>query len=193
LRQTQGVDVPAGGSHVKKSESPTHSIIFFFREIGGAPLLFPTNPIRFTIPGHTLGDAQVFVQDMCCTVLWNLKKATHENLPKLKSQTSPPGSGHLSRKVSSRKKHVSRKCGCSAKFTITHHIQSDSLRVVWLWDHNQQFNSLEDMQSSRLPPCVAKLLDDRVLSGDKWKNIHKDIRCPKVLVLEGPSNLSKGC
>ncbi|KNZ47674.1 hypothetical protein VP01_6230g1, partial [Puccinia sorghi] len=79
------------------------------------------------------------------------------------------------------------------------HLEETCLKEVWMLCQVHHYSSHpvrlfegEDMQSSRLPPCVAKWLDDWVLSGDKWKNIHKDIWCPKVLALEGPSTVSEG-
>ncbi|KAA1079792.1 hypothetical protein PGT21_024402 [Puccinia graminis f. sp. tritici] len=170
------------------------------RRMGGIPPSFPDHPHTFTIPGHTLEDAKAFVSAMQATILWTgSKKARNdpgvlapgkskptgqqtENLFKLEYRC--PRSGTYEPAPNSRKKVGSRKCGCLARFTITHHWQTNSLRVVWHWDHNHDPYSLEDMDKSRMPKVVEKWLDDRVVSGMGWNAIQKLLNCPDLFAID---------
>ncbi|PLW14200.1 hypothetical protein PCANC_17835 [Puccinia coronata f. sp. avenae] len=190
-----------------KSQAST-GVLNLFHEVGGAPVSFPTNPLRFTIPGNTLGEAQLFSDAMCKSVLWNRLKLT-QNQPKKKDKKKKdlggrppefffkldhqcPRARHLDRSPFSRKKHPSRKCGCQAWFHVIHHIASNSLRVTWYWAHNHDLGSISDIVASRLPPCVEKWLDERVVSGASCSNILKASQSPSVLALENANAVASG-
>jgi hypothetical protein len=164
------------------------------RQVDGISPLFPTNPYRFAIPGHTPEDAQQFVRAMGATIRWTLQKGT-DNTLKLKDTPKgrgrrpefsfkleykcPPG-GHLDRAPNSQKHHPSCKCGCLAKFVITHNIKTNTLRVVWSWDHNHDPYSYEDMKRCRTPENVDQWLNDCVVSGLGWEAIQCLILLPDL-------------
>ncbi|POW23223.1 hypothetical protein PSHT_00402, partial [Puccinia striiformis] len=110
------------------------------RHIGGCFPVLPDSPYYFSIPGNTLFEAQVFVKAMCQTIRWNLNRHTlHDN------DTGTSG-----------------RCGCDVKFAISHHVDTDSLRVEWNWMHNHDRNSLDDMLVTRVPEAVDRWLKDCV-------------------------------
>ncbi|KAA1134634.1 hypothetical protein PGTUg99_010295 [Puccinia graminis f. sp. tritici] len=155
------------------------------RQVDGIPPSFPTNPHRFTIPGSSSTDAEDFVRAMGATIRWTRQKWT-DNTSKLtgtptgsgrrpefffKTEYVCPRSGQLERAPNSRKHHPSRKCGCLAKFVITHNIKTNTIQVVWSWHHNHDPYSYEDMKRCRTPKNVEKWLDDCVVSGLGWEAI----------------------
>ncbi|KAA1136370.1 hypothetical protein PGTUg99_028393 [Puccinia graminis f. sp. tritici] len=176
------------------------------RQVDGMLPSFPTNPHQFTIPGNTSADAKEFVRAMGATVRWTLRRGT-DNTTKLekgiqgsgrrpefyfKLEYKCPRTGHLQREINSRKHHPSRKCGCLAKFTVTHDIASNSLQVVWFWEHNHNPYSYEDMQRCRTPESVDKWLNDCVVSGLGWEAIQRLIRLPDLFALDRSQYVSEG-
>jgi hypothetical protein len=76
---------------------------------------------------------------------------------------------------------VSTRCGCAARFSIFHHISSNSLRVEWYWKQNHDPNSHDDMLVTQAPEVVNNWLRDHVDSGLQWKSIHNLIRTPYIV------------
>ena len=172
----------------------------------------PTLYVFFTIPGKNLGDAKVFADAMCQLVCWiyqNLTQAPLDNNSNTESETDSkatkktgcpqeywfkldykcPRSGRLKHKAGSQKTHPSRKCGCLASFGLIHHMSTNTLQVVWHWDHNHQPASIEEMQSIWLPQCIENWLDQQVLLGASWKEIQKRAQCPNILSVSLFTNL----
>jgi hypothetical protein len=150
------------------------------RNIGGLHPHFPSLPFTFSIPGHSLQAALDFVKAMRATVCWNQhccvpNPLTEENIIRdkcfgrqnyFKIEFSCPCQGFPNPPLNSRKsQHISAQCGCKAKFSILHHIKSDSIRVTWFWKHNHDPNSHEDMLLGRAPISVDDWLKERVESG----------------------------
>ncbi|OAV85677.1 hypothetical protein PTTG_30348 [Puccinia triticina 1-1 BBBD Race 1] len=75
-----------------------------------------------------------------------------------------PCSGHHKAPLNSRKEASDRKCGCKAKFEISHHRPTNTMRVKWHWKHSHELNTLEDMQATRLP--VSKGIQKLLLAPD---------------------------
>ncbi|KAA1120233.1 hypothetical protein PGT21_037293 [Puccinia graminis f. sp. tritici] len=157
------------------------------RNLGGASPTFPTHPYLFTIPGHSKSEAEEFVKAMTATVRWTLQRRTPSSTQKstrshgsgrhpeayFKLEYQCPCSGFCKGTPNSRKKnHVSARCGCKARFSITHHIQSNTLRVTWHWQHNHNLNSHHQMLITRPPLVVDQWVKDRVDSGLAWKEIY---------------------
>ncbi|PLW35981.1 hypothetical protein PCANC_15810 [Puccinia coronata f. sp. avenae] len=70
---TEALPTPA------KSNRPVNSLNLVRRLDGVAPS-FPTNPIKFTVPGNTRADAMKFVTAMKATVRWSDERDTqHPN------------------------------------------------------------------------------------------------------------------
>ncbi|OAV86772.1 hypothetical protein PTTG_29737 [Puccinia triticina 1-1 BBBD Race 1] len=65
-----------------------------------------------------------------------------------------------------------KKCGCKARFTITHHIATDSLQVEWHWKHSHELNTKEDMENTQIPKVIDDWIITRVDLGIGWKGIH---------------------
>jgi hypothetical protein len=80
-----------------------------------------------------------------------------QSVPRLnffKLEFTCPCKGHANPPLNSRKsKHVLAQCGCPARFSVSHHIESDSLWVKWFWRHNQDPYSHNDM----VVTCAPKL------------------------------------
>ncbi|WAR52168.1 hypothetical protein PtB15_1B607 [Puccinia triticina] len=167
------------------------------RYLGGRPPPLPSNPYTFTIPGHTLKHAQDFAHAMEGTVRWTTQKQKpNKHLPQSSSAVKAgpgrpttnhfklefkcPRAGHAIRPVNSRKTHDSQKIGCTARFTISHHITTNTLRVFWLWEHNHDPFSKEEMLICRAPKAVEKWLNDRVVDGLGWDSIDRLLYVPDL-------------
>ncbi|OAV86274.1 hypothetical protein PTTG_29990 [Puccinia triticina 1-1 BBBD Race 1] len=151
--------------------------------LGGAALAFDSHPFCFSIPGRSMGEAQLFVEKMQETVRWTLDNCftNQVKIPPIKKHGPPtqyyfkpyyecPCNGHYQAPINSWKDESGRKCGCKARFTITHHIATDLLRVDWHWKHSHKLNTKEDMKTLRFPnlsmtgslPVLIWALDGKV-------------------------------
>jgi hypothetical protein len=172
--------------------------------VGGLHPHFATNPYQFTIPGRTLKDAENFGAAMSAIVRWNQNRVTgplnlkdskpadsnpanpkeKQSVPRLnffKLEFTCPCKGHTNTPLNSCKsKHISARCGCPARFSVSHHIESDSLWVRWFWKHNHDPYSHDDMVVTRPPQAVDDWLKARVEEGLSWKAIHKLICTPYI-------------
>ncbi|PLW18658.1 hypothetical protein PCANC_13325 [Puccinia coronata f. sp. avenae] len=161
------------------------------RHIGGLHPHFPSLPVTFSIPGHLLDTALAFVKSMRATVRWNQhccvpNPLTEDNIVwdtsfgrknYFKIEFTCPCQGFANPPLNSRKSnHVLAWCGCTARFSILHHIPTDSVRVTWFWKHSHDPNSHDDMVLSCAPIAVDDWLKERVESGLGWKAIHNLIR-----------------
>ncbi|PLW13692.1 hypothetical protein PCANC_15582 [Puccinia coronata f. sp. avenae] len=158
---------------------------------------FATSPFCFTIPGDGIVDALRFVELMCLAMRWNQKKhIVHrkEVLNQTGSGPHPectfklkykcPCHGFAKPVEDTRRIHqVSVRCGCRARFFITNHIKTGSLRVTWFWEHNHDPNSLFQMVNGQISVQVDKWLTDRVDSGMTWPTISCLIKTPDILNL----------
>ncbi|EFP83294.1 uncharacterized protein PGTG_09247 [Puccinia graminis f. sp. tritici CRL 75-36-700-3] len=168
------------------------------QNVGSINPTFPTHPFLFTIPGSSKSAAEEFVKAMTATVRWFLQRGTptaSEKLNKLqgsgrrpeaffKLEYQCPCSGYCKGTPNSRKKnHISARCGCKARFSVSHHIQSNTLRVIWHWQHNHDLNSHQQMIVTRPPLVVDQWLKDRVDSGLKWREIYDLTQVDDVLDL----------
>jgi len=154
-------------------------------KLGGTPPSFSTSPYRFSIPGTTLSEAQAFVVAMEGNVRWKIRKAQHNTMPLGQKPGRPlnfhfkleylcPCSGTHHPRVNTRKCHMKTiKCDCKARFIIIHHIESNTLRVDWYWDHNHNIYSHEDMLRTRSPKVVDHWLTRQVILGMGWKAIYR--------------------
>ncbi|OAV87146.1 hypothetical protein PTTG_05642, partial [Puccinia triticina 1-1 BBBD Race 1] len=114
------------------------------RWIGGAAPAFDSYPFCFTIPGRNMGDAHYFAKAMKATVCWTMENCFHNVVPEPPTANQPkkrgppfkhyfklyfacPRRGYHKAPINSRKAASSRKCGCNARFEITHHIATDTL------------------------------------------------------------------
>ncbi|EFP79735.2 uncharacterized protein PGTG_06056 [Puccinia graminis f. sp. tritici CRL 75-36-700-3] len=179
------------------------------RRMGGTPPSFSDYPHSFSIPGHTLDDAHAFVKAMQATVLWIHQKTTRNDLdtvtpdqPKpigqrtehlFKIEYRCPCYGHHEPTPNSQKKVKSRKIGCTARFTVSHHVLTKSLRVVWWWDHNHNPYSHEDMAMQRRPHVVNQWLNKQVVAGLGWHAIEKLLSCPDLFQLDESVAVREGC
>ncbi|KAA1115313.1 hypothetical protein PGT21_035121 [Puccinia graminis f. sp. tritici] len=176
------------------------------RHLGGTTPTFAENPHRFTIPGNSFAEALTFVHLMSASIRW-IKQRTTPNKSKpaaeplgrgrrpessFKLEYLCPCSGHLKRAENSRKFHESVRCGCKAGFSIAHHIKTNSLRVVWNWQHNHDPTSHSHMKATRLPEIVDQWLKERVDSGLNWEAINNLRRTPDVLDLVSPQIKPEG-
>ncbi|PLW08893.1 hypothetical protein PCANC_24328 [Puccinia coronata f. sp. avenae] len=78
---TETVDTHQSSNH------PVNSLNLVRRLHGVAPS-FPTNPVRFTIPGNTRNDAFKFVTAMQATIQWNRERKTHNASVPVKTSLS---------------------------------------------------------------------------------------------------------
>ncbi|KAA1135352.1 hypothetical protein PGTUg99_016204 [Puccinia graminis f. sp. tritici] len=164
--------------------------------MGGTPPAFSDYPHSLTIPGNTFDDSETFVRAMQATIRW-IHTKTKKNLPGTiaANQSQPsgqrtehwfkrefrcPSSGQHIQPPNSRKKAPSQKIDCPARFSISHHIKTNSLRVVWWWDHNHDPYSHEDMALKRRPYVVDQWLNDRVVAGLGWNAIEQLLRFPEL-------------
>ncbi|POW02475.1 hypothetical protein PSHT_12105 [Puccinia striiformis] len=154
------------------------------RQLGGSTPTYPTNsyPYQFTIPGNTLEAANSFVAAMSATVRWNKTRTTETQVEKLlpregrgkrpsvyfKLEYVCPRAGHFERAKGSRKTHRTIKHDCKSRFSISHHIQTNSLRVMLWHRHNHDPNSHEDMLVTRAPIKIDNWLKEQVASGLRW-------------------------
>ncbi|OAV84925.1 hypothetical protein PTTG_30944, partial [Puccinia triticina 1-1 BBBD Race 1] len=155
------------------------------RWINGTTPSFNTHPLCFTIPGQSFFEAHDFVEAMQATVRWNLDNTFYNKaLSLIKKPGRPatfffklyyecPRSGFHKAPINSRKAPSGRKCGCKARFTVTHHIATNSLRVDWFWKHSHELNTKEDMENTRIPKVVHDWIVARVDSGLGWKGIRR--------------------
>jgi hypothetical protein len=162
------------------------------RHVGGLHPHFPTYPYQFTIPGRTLKDAESFGNLIAAIVCWNKNRRTPKDAKPEETQSAPrlnffkleftcPCKGHVNPPLNSRKsKHMSAWCGCPACFSVSHHIESDSLQVKGFWRHNHDPYSHDDMVVTRAPKAVDDWLKAVVESGLSWKAIHKLICTPYI-------------
>ncbi|KAA1075464.1 hypothetical protein PGTUg99_010595 [Puccinia graminis f. sp. tritici] len=189
---TEEIPVPEGVTSAPNA-------LRFVRHVGGSSPTFPTHPHLFTIPGNTLEEAQEFVNAMLATTRWNFQRGTppsEKDLAQTKGRGRRPeaffkleyrcSSGGQSKRVSnSRKKnHTSARCGCKARFSISHHIQTNSLRVAWHWQHNHELTSHQQMLITRPPLVVDNWVKDRVDAGLGWKEIYDLTQTNDVLDLQ---------
>ncbi|KAI7938130.1 hypothetical protein MJO28_015050, partial [Puccinia striiformis f. sp. tritici] len=184
---TQEVPAPAGSS-----EHP--NALRLVRYVGGIPPPLPSNPFTFTAPGHTYQDARDFVHAMQGTVRWTEQKQKHNIINSspttikagrpaavsFKLEFKCPCAGFSKREIGSRKTHTLMKRGCPARFTISHHLLTNTLRVFWLWEHNHDPFSPEEMVTCRTPKAVEKWLNDRVVSGLSWNSIERLLQSPDL-------------
>ncbi|KAH9450232.1 hypothetical protein Pst134EA_026940 [Puccinia striiformis f. sp. tritici] len=154
------------------------------RQLGGSTPTYPTDsyPYQFTIPGNTLEAANSFVAAMSATVRWNKTRTTETQVEKLlpregrgkrpsvyfKLEYVCPRAGHFERAKGSRKTHWTIKHDCKSRFSISHHIQTNSLRVMLWHRHNHDPNSHEDMLVTRAPIKIDNWLKEQVVSGLRW-------------------------
>ncbi|POW20306.1 hypothetical protein PSHT_03688, partial [Puccinia striiformis] len=131
------------------------------RKIGGTLPAFPANPYLFTIPGNTRDDAETFNQHATITPgVVNKGGRPPEFHFKLEFQC--PRSGIHIVKPNSRKSAPSQKCDCKSWFSISHHVKTDSLRVVWRWDHNHDPYSEDEVSTMRTPKVIANWINERM-------------------------------
>ncbi|KAA1109991.1 hypothetical protein PGT21_005888 [Puccinia graminis f. sp. tritici] len=196
------VPVPENSSIVAPNSLRT------IRHLGVSTPSFPDQPYpyQFTIPGNSLAEAEKFVQAMSETIRWNRSRKTDHSSTVEEAPNGPgkrpavlfkleytcPRSGQLDRSPTSRKTHESIKCDCNAKFSISLHIKTNMLRVVWYWQHNHNPTSHTDMLVSRPPASVTKWLKDRVLSGLDWDTIEQLVNCSDIANLESDSVKPQG-
>jgi hypothetical protein len=168
------------------------------RRVHGSAPSFPEPIHRFSIPGCTKSDAEVFVTAMQATVYWSAQR-THRkkvgSVPPTGKTGRPtensfrwdfkcPRSGIHEAVPNSRKKHtLSRKCDFKSRFSIFHHIQTNSLRVEWQWKHNHDPFSPDEVQQNRIPKMVENWLTERVISGLNWKSILELMRCSDIFTV----------
>ncbi|EFP76087.2 uncharacterized protein PGTG_02528 [Puccinia graminis f. sp. tritici CRL 75-36-700-3] len=126
---------------------------------------FPNHPHLFTIPGHSLFKAQEFAKAMMAPIMWNIQKISYSSLDSSHSN----GNGHHAEfffkldyqcpcsgnpmdtpeiELLPKENHQYTRFGCKAQFSVSHHIKTNSLRVVWHWRHN---HSLRAELHHRLP------------------------------------------
>ncbi|PLW28759.1 hypothetical protein PCANC_21783 [Puccinia coronata f. sp. avenae] len=156
------------------------------RHIGSLHPHFPSLPVTFTIPGHSLDTALAFVKSMRATVRWNQHRCVPNPLTKdnivwytsfgrknyFKIEFTCPCQGFANPPLNSRKSnHVSDQCGCTAS-------------------HDP--NSHDDMVLSRAPIAVDDWLKERVESGLGWKAIHNLIRTPFIGLIASAEVIPKG-
>jgi hypothetical protein len=175
------------------------------QHVGGLHPHFPSLPHTFSIPSHSdlLAASFAFIKAMRATVRWNKhwhfpKLLTKESISKEKStgrkhyfklEFTCPCQGFSNPPLNSRKsQHVSAWCGCTARFSIAHNLESDSLRVTWCWQHTHDPNSREDMILARAPIAVDDWLKERVESGLGWPAIQNLIRTPYIGLVSPQSN-----
>ncbi|OAV84839.1 hypothetical protein PTTG_31015, partial [Puccinia triticina 1-1 BBBD Race 1] len=156
------------------------------RWLGSAPPTFDTNPHCFTIPGRSLGDAFAFAVAMQATVRWTLENFSPPKIPGAKKSNAGqpptyqwklfyicPQKGHHEAPPNSRKSESGRKCGCEAKFNISLHLATASLRVEWFWKHSHELNTVEDMKKTRIPKAVHDWVCACIDSGLGWDSIQE--------------------
>ncbi|POW06728.1 hypothetical protein PSTT_08779, partial [Puccinia striiformis] len=157
------------------------------QQLGGSTPTYPTDsyPYQFTIPGNTLEAADSFVAAMSATVRWNKTRTTETQVEKLlpregrgkrpsvyfKLEYVCPRAGHFERAKGSRKTHRTIKHDCKSRFSISHHIQTNSLRVMLWHRHNHDPNSHEDMLVTRAPIKIDNWLKEQVASGLRWMSL----------------------
>ncbi|PLW31368.1 hypothetical protein PCANC_17726 [Puccinia coronata f. sp. avenae] len=190
-------------------QAPVPEVVFsppnalrLVRRIGGLHPHFPNNPHKFTIPGRSIEEARNFAKAMSATVRWNQHRRINHNLPKstsegrlhhFKLEFHCPCKGYCNPAPNSRKsKHISARCGCLACFAVFHHIESDSLRVEWFWQHNHDPYSHKDMVITRAPKAVDNWLKERVESGLPWAAIHRLIRTPYISSIASAEIIPEG-
>ncbi|KAI7959031.1 hypothetical protein MJO28_002822 [Puccinia striiformis f. sp. tritici] len=170
------------------------------RKIGGTLPAFPANPYLFTIPGNTRDDAETFVTAMQATIYWTKHRETKNQHATItpgvvnkggrppefhfKLEFQCPRSGIHIVKPNSRKSAPSQKCDCKSWFSISHHVKTDSLRVVWRWDHNHDPYSEDEVSTMRTPKVIANWINERVMSGLGWASIEKLLSCPDLFSME---------
>ncbi|KAA1129280.1 hypothetical protein PGTUg99_022975 [Puccinia graminis f. sp. tritici] len=184
---------------VKPNQKADPNSLRMIRRVHGCAPSFPEPIHCFTIPGRTLSDAEAFVTAMQATVYWSSSRSRrhtpHQTPPSGKTgrpaehhfrlEYKCPRSGiHEATPNSRKKKTLSRKCGCKSRFTIFHHIWTDTLRVEWDWRHNHNPYSAEEVQQNRCPKMVEKWLTDRVISGLNWKSILQLMRSTEILQMD---------
>ncbi|KAA1095662.1 hypothetical protein PGTUg99_017037 [Puccinia graminis f. sp. tritici] len=184
---------------VKPNQKADPNSLRMIRRVHGCAPSFPEPIHCFTIPGRTLSDAEAFVTAMQATVYWSSSRS-HRHTP-LQTPPSgktgrpaehhfrleykcPRGGIHEATPNSRKKKTLSRKCGCKSRFSIFHHIRTDTLRVEWDWRHNHNPYSVDEVQQNRCPEMVEKWLTDRVISGLNWKSILQLMRSPEILEMD---------
>ncbi|PLW34021.1 hypothetical protein PCANC_18857 [Puccinia coronata f. sp. avenae] len=190
--------VPAPFTHevpVPKGVVAPPNALCLVRHIGGLHPHFPSLPYTFSVPGHSLNFALAFVKAMRATVRWNqhrcvpnplteekiIRDQSFGRLNYFKIEFSCPCQGYADPPLNSHKsKHVSAQCGFNARFSIKHHIPSDSLQVTWFWKHSHDPNSHNNMVLAQPPIAVDYWLKERVKSGLSWKAIHNLIHTPFI-------------
>jgi len=173
------------------------------RKVSGVSPSFPTHPATFTIPGSTIREAMDFVEAMQSTVYWAAHRTKHN--PPLNSNRKAGGrptevrfkldyqcpcAGLLTPVPDTRKKHfVSRRCGCEARFSVSLHIETNTLRVTWFWRHNHDPHSLEAMEPTRIPRIVAKWLQERMNNGVGWAQLQKLLHSDDLLLARSATTI----
>jgi hypothetical protein len=169
--------VPAPFTHkvpVPKGTFSPPNALRLVRHVGELHPHFPYLPHTFAIPGHSLAAAQAFFEAMRATVRWNEHRPTPNPLTEetiirdssfgckhyFKIEYTFPCKGFVHPPLNSHKpQHTLAWCGCTSRFSIVHHIETDSLQVTWFWKHNHDPNSREDMIVTRAPIAVENWLE----------------------------------
>ncbi|OAV92852.1 hypothetical protein PTTG_27505 [Puccinia triticina 1-1 BBBD Race 1] len=169
--------------------------------LNGVAPSFPQHPFCFSIPGHSMWEAYDFVKKMQETVRWtrqngygNYKAIAAAAASSSQKAGRPPEyhfkifytcpcGGHHEAPLNSRKEASDRKCGCKARFEISHHLATNTMRVKWHWKHSHKLNTLKDMQATRLPVSVHQWVVDRFNLGIGWKGIQKLLLAPDLNTL----------
>ncbi|PLW54535.1 hypothetical protein PCANC_04249 [Puccinia coronata f. sp. avenae] len=185
--------------HGSASNCPANSLDLVCR-LQGSASSFPTNPIKFTIPGTTKANAEAFVTAMQATVRWNRERRRENvavspkpnNTGKSRPRGAPPKfhykleftcprQRHYEKFANSRKRNQPTiKCDCHACFNVQHHKATNSLQVVWYWQHKHNPYSYEDMLLCRSPEVVEQWLNKKFISGLGWKAIHRLLSSPNI-------------
>ncbi|KAI9625115.1 hypothetical protein H4Q26_016504 [Puccinia striiformis f. sp. tritici PST-130] len=162
-------------------------------QLGGSPPAYPTDPYpyQFTIPGNTLEAANSFAAAMSATVRWKKTRTTETEATRLlprKGCGKRPSVYFKLEYVCSvqdtssvpkilRKTHPTIKHNCKSRFSIAHHIQTNSLRVVLWHRHNHSPNSHKDMLVTRAQIKIDNWLKGQVVLGLHWDFIEGLAQC----------------
>ncbi|KAI7939210.1 hypothetical protein MJO28_014789 [Puccinia striiformis f. sp. tritici] len=177
-------------------------------QLGGSTLVYPIDhyPYQFTIPGNTLEVADSFVAAMSAPVRRNKTCTTQTRPEKLIARKGPgkrpsvyckleygcPRAGHFERAKDSRKAHQTIKHNCKSRISISHHIQSNSLRVMLWHRHNHDPNSHKDMMVTRAPIEIDNWLKEQVASCLCWDVIEGLAKCSDLAGMSTPLSQPEG-
>ncbi|OAV86536.1 hypothetical protein PTTG_29849 [Puccinia triticina 1-1 BBBD Race 1] len=191
---TQSIPTPSSATAVPNS-------LRMLRRAPGFGPTFPTPIHSFTIPGCTRAEAKDFITAMQATVMWSRQRSPKKKIVnpiRTGKRGRPadhffwidlicPRSGIHKAVPNSRKQHtLSRKCGCKSKFSIFHHIKTNTLRVEWSWIHNHNPFSEDEMKINHLPKMVEDWLTERVVAGLSWNAIYELSLCQDLFAMVEP-------